>query len=83
MAMQLSRNEEVLEKIDEIRRYYDSCEVFFGNSARISKVMLAFTLGLENLDELEPALQELCLNGQLAGVRDGYIYFANAEASVK
>jgi len=77
MALQLNRTEEVLEKIDEIRRYYEACEGFFGNAARISKVMLAFTLGFERLEELDAPLQELCRLGKLAAVRDGHIYFAS------
>ncbi len=71
---------DVFEKIAEIRDYYDACEMLYGSPSRISKFMLAFALGYEEPEFIEPVLQELHRQGKLAAVLEQDVVFAPAFA---
>lgn len=51
--------EEVLSRIDEIRKYYDAWEATNGGTSLISRPMLAFTLGLDTVEEVDRVLEML------------------------
>lgn len=72
--------EAFLDRITEIRRYYDACEILSGGNSSISKAMLAFSLGMDQSAEFEKLLEELTRKGIIAAVIDSQIVFASAEA---
>ncbi len=68
----------VAQRIQEICDYYSSCSYLFGNSILISKTMLAYALQLQNVEQLEPILQQLLQQGTVLAVTDDAISFSEA-----
>ena len=76
MAPYHTKSEEVLERILEIRSYYDACENLFGNSAKISKAMLAYSLGCSRNSDVDPVLSQLVEQGKVLAVQGDVIFFS-------
>lgn len=65
--------DEVVGRIDEIRKYYDTWESTNGGAPLISRSMLAFTLGLDDPGEVDALLEMLDARGRVLGTQGDFV----------